>query len=70
MRPERLIVPAASARALDVPAGWAVRVTDPQGSQVGDLFCVSKADTAERFSQSRTRTYHQRVDLRPGDWLW
>jgi uncharacterized protein len=63
-------VEAASAEAFDVPAGWLVRVTDPEGSQVGDLFCVARADPAERFSQARTRVYLQRVCLRPGDRLW
>jgi uncharacterized protein len=60
----------ASARAFELPAEWALRVTDPEGSQVGDLFCVAGADTGERFSQARTRVYLGRVDLRVGDALW
>jgi uncharacterized protein YcgI (DUF1989 family) len=43
---------------------------DPQGSQVADVFCVVREDTAERFSQARTRTYLERVALRVGDALW
>jgi uncharacterized protein len=60
----------ASAQAFEVPSGWTIRVTDPEGSQVGDLFCVSWDDPSERFSQARTRVYLQRLDLRVGDALW
>jgi uncharacterized protein len=65
-----ILVGAASAEAFAVPAGWLVRVTDPEGSQVGDLFCVASGDPAERFSQARTRVYLQRVCLSAGDQLW
>jgi uncharacterized protein YcgI (DUF1989 family) len=54
----------------EVPAGATIRVTDPFGAQVGDLFCVAADDPSERLSQSRTRVYLQRVTLRPGDGLW
>jgi uncharacterized protein len=60
----------ASAHAFEVQAGSALRITDPEGSQVGDLFCVAAADAGERFSQARTRVYLQRVSLRVGDALW
>jgi uncharacterized protein YcgI (DUF1989 family) len=60
----------ASAQALEVPGGWTIRVTDPEGSQVGDLFFVTRDDPGERFSQARTRVYLQRLDLRVGDALW
>lgn len=60
----------ASAQAFELPAGWALRITDPEGSQVGDLFCVASVDVGERFSQARTRVYLERVALRVGDALW
>lgn len=66
----RLVVPPAAARAFELDAGWAIRITDPEGSQVGDLFFVARPDVAERFSQSRTRVYHERLGLRVGDGLW
>jgi uncharacterized protein YcgI (DUF1989 family) len=65
-----LRVPPAAARAFEVPAGTLVRITDPEGSQVGDLFCVARADPGERLSQARTRVYLQRLTLRPGDTVW
>jgi uncharacterized protein YcgI (DUF1989 family) len=70
VRATTITIEAASAKAFDVPAGWRFRVTDPDGCQVGDLFCVSRADPGERFSQARTRVYLQRLSLRPGDRLW
>jgi uncharacterized protein YcgI (DUF1989 family) len=59
-----------TARAFDAPAGALLRVTDPEGAQVGDLFCVARDDTRERLSQARTRVYLGRLSLRPGDALW
>jgi uncharacterized protein len=63
-------VAAASAAAFEVAAGATLRITDPEGAQVGDLFCVAASDPSERLSQSRTRVYLQRVVLRPEDVLW
>lgn len=45
-------------------------IRDPEGSQVGDLLCFARADPRERFSQSRTRVYLERLDVRPGDVLY
>lgn len=47
-----------------------MRVTDPEGSQVADLFYVAREDPGERFSQARTRVYLQRLALRVGDAAW
>ena len=63
-------VPPASAVAVEAPAGSLLRVTDPEGAQVADVFCVTLGEPAERFSQARTRTYLERVSLRVGDALW
>lgn len=60
----------ASAEAFVLPDGWSMRVSDPDGCQVGDLFCAVRDSPSERFSQARTRTYLQRTDLRVGDQLW
>lgn len=67
---EQVVVPPAAATALEVAAGSLLRVTDPEGAQVADLFCVTRSDPAERLSQARTRVYLQRLALRPGDALW
>ena len=67
---ERIVVPAATATALEAAAGSLLRVTDPEGAPVGDLFCVSRSGPTERFSQAPTRVYLQRLSLRPGDALW
>jgi uncharacterized protein len=63
-------IAAASAQAFEVPEGWTIRVTDPEGCQVGDVFFVAGHDPTERFSQARTRVYLQRLGLRVGDALW
>jgi uncharacterized protein YcgI (DUF1989 family) len=65
-----VVVGPASARAFEVERGSAVRIVDPDGCQVGDVFCVARDDPSERFSQARTRVYLQRLTLRPGDGLW
>ena len=67
---DQIEIAPASAQAFELPDGWTIRVTDAEGSQVGDLFCVARDDPAERFSQARTRVYLQRIDLRVGDALW
>jgi uncharacterized protein len=66
----RIVVGPASAEAFLVPAGWALRVSDPEGCQVGDLFVVAGDEPDERFSQARTRTYAMRTGLQVGDRLW
>jgi uncharacterized protein YcgI (DUF1989 family) len=41
-----ILVPPASAHAVELDAGWAIRITDPEGSQVGDLDHLAAALSA------------------------
>jgi uncharacterized protein YcgI (DUF1989 family) len=52
----RVVVPAASGRAVGVRRGDRVRVIDVEGGQVGDLFAFAAGDPAEHLSASHTRT--------------
>lgn len=63
-------IPPAAARGFELGAGSVLQVTDPAGSQVGDLLCFAASDIRERFSQARTRVYLERVRVRPGDALF
>jgi uncharacterized protein len=65
--PKRFTIGAASAQAFDMSEGSTLKITDPEGSQVGDLMFYVKAQPKERFSQGRTRQYLGRVKLRVGD---
>jgi uncharacterized protein YcgI (DUF1989 family) len=56
-----LPVPAFSGRALGVPADAVVRVTDPWGHQIGDLFAFVRDDPAEWLSTGATRAEHHRL---------
>jgi uncharacterized protein len=65
-----LRIPPAEARAFEVKAGSRVTVTDPEGSQVGDLLCFAVPDVRERFSQARTRVYLESLWIHPADALF
>lgn len=52
----RVVVPAASGRAVRVRRGDRVRVIDVEGGQVGDLFAFAAGDPSEHLSASHTRT--------------
>lgn len=60
-RDERVWVPAGEGRAVRVRMGTRVRVVDPQGGQVGDLFAFSAADPGERHSAGHTRAHTSRL---------
>lgn len=57
----RVDVPARQGRAVHVGAGDLVRVTTPQGAQVGDLFAFVTADPAEHLSAAHTRGHVNRL---------
>jgi uncharacterized protein YcgI (DUF1989 family) len=65
-----LRIPPAEARSFELKAGSRVTVTDPEGSQVGDLLCFALPDVRERFSQARTRVYLESLRIHPGDPLF
>jgi len=64
------IVPPMSARALGLPRGAVLRVTDVEGKQVADLVAFNARDTSEHLSQGFTRANNDRADLAVGDQLY
>ena len=63
------LIPPRQARAFRAPAGHFLRISLPEGAQVGDLNLFSAADPAERFFSGKTRALHgTHVGL--GDRLW
>jgi uncharacterized protein YcgI (DUF1989 family) len=63
----RVEVPGGEGRAILVPAGRVVRVTDVMGGQVGDLFAFNQGDPGEYASAEHTRPAIRRLFPRPGD---
>ena len=56
-----LTVPAYEGRAVSVPAGAIIRITDPRGHQIGDLFAFVRDDPSEWLSAGATRAEHTRM---------
>lgn len=63
----RVQVPARQGRAVRVAAGQHVRVSTPDGGQVGDLFAVNAADPAEYLSAAHTRGHTSTLFPAPGE---
>lgn len=66
---DKFLIPIRSAKAWKVPAGHVVRLTTPEGPQVGDLNIWSANNPRERFWASRTRQLHQ-AHVSTYDRLW
>ncbi|KAE8555987.1 hypothetical protein EYB25_000686 [Talaromyces marneffei] len=66
---ESFTIPICSGRAWKVPAGSIVRISTPEGPQVGDLNIWNLENPRERFWASRTRQLHQ-SHLSTFDRLW
>jgi hypothetical protein len=67
---DRIHVPAQSGRAFRVARGEAIRVIDPQGQQVADLFAFAidaQGDVADWLSTSQTRDIVERMFPRIGE---
>ncbi len=56
-----LTVPARGAEAFHLTAGQRMRITDPEGGQVGDLFVYRADDPAEHLSAAHTRAATARL---------
>ncbi|MFB9902838.1 DUF1989 domain-containing protein [Allokutzneria oryzae] len=57
----RVTVPAKQGRAVRARAGDLVRVSTPEGAQVGDLFAFVAGDPAEHLSAAHTRGHVNRL---------
>jgi uncharacterized protein YcgI (DUF1989 family) len=50
-----------SGKAVRVDKGYSIRLTDLQGSQIGDIFALSVEDPFEHLSPSETRSYNLKL---------
>ena len=66
---ESVRVPPRDARTIQVPAGSFLRITCPEGAQVGDLNLWNAHDPSERFFSGKTRALHG-THVTRGDQLW
>lgn len=60
-------IPAREGRAVRVPSGAAVRVTDVDGTQVADVFAFGAEDPAEHLSAQHTRAVLSRLFPQVGE---
>jgi len=67
---QRVRIPPQSGVAFHLDRGRTLRVIDPTGRQVADLYAVSRADPAEHLSGGRSIDYADRLYLSSGDVLY
>ena len=67
---QTLEVPGYSGKGIGVAVGSLIRVTDVQGTQIGDVFAVSQKEHSEFLSPSVTRAVHSRLFPKVGDVFW
>jgi uncharacterized protein YcgI (DUF1989 family) len=63
-------IPPRSGVAFELAAGDILRVTDPEGGQVGDLLAFMAGDVREVVSNGRTFDYEETIHLTAGNRLW
>jgi uncharacterized protein len=64
---ETVHIPAREGRGISIRAGDRVRVIDPEGGQVADVFAFSVVDPSEYHSAEHTRVYVGRLFPRVGE---
>ena len=64
---ESIHIPAREGRGVGIRAGDRVRVIDPEGGQVADVFAFSTEDPSEYHSAEHTRAYVSRLFPRVGE---
>ncbi|CDX12529.1 conserved hypothetical protein [Mesorhizobium sp. ORS 3324] len=65
--PDRIVVPPQCGRAFRVKAGDRIRIIDPKGSQVSDVWAFSTEGKLDWLSTSQTRDIIERLFPKPGD---
>lgn len=70
MNPALKTIPAQTGVAFALKKGERLRVTDPEGCQVSDLFCFSSADPRESLSAGRSIDYGDSIYLTAGNTLF
>lgn len=66
----RYRIPAHTGVAFLVDRGQTLRVIDPEGRQVSDLFCAVRADPRETLSSGRSLDYADKLYITTGDVLY
>ncbi len=64
---QSVTVPGYHGRAVRVSGGSTIRVTDVEGSQIGDMFAISEDDRFEYLSPAQTRNFVRRLFPSIGD---
>jgi uncharacterized protein YcgI (DUF1989 family) len=67
--PQRVDIPAKSARAVELAQGTVFRIVNTEGHQVVDTWAFATDDTAEHLSMEHSRSATYRILYRPGDTL-
>jgi uncharacterized protein YcgI (DUF1989 family) len=65
-----IIIEPRSAKAFKIKAGQRLKISDPEGEQVGDLVAFNQADQDEYISSGRSIDYASRLFLTTGDILY
>jgi uncharacterized protein YcgI (DUF1989 family) len=64
------VIPPRTGTGFSLKKGQRLRVTDIEGEQVSDFFCVLESDPSEYLSSGRTIDYLSRIRFEPGDLLY
>nr|WP_246707050.1 urea carboxylase-associated family protein [Mesorhizobium sp. NZP2077] len=65
--PRRIVVPPQSGRSIHVKRGDLIRIIDPQGQQVADLWAFATGDQLDWLSTSQTRDITEQLFPGIGD---
>ncbi len=64
------IIPAQTGTAFTLKAGQKIKIIDPSGEQVADLFCADAGNTEDSFSSGRTIDYNESIYIKPNHFLY
>lgn len=70
MKVEKISIPAQSGRGFELRKGDLLKVIDPEGEQVADLFCFDRADPRDALSSGRSIDYNDSVRFSAGHKLF
>jgi uncharacterized protein YcgI (DUF1989 family) len=67
---ERIIIEAQQGAGFELRKGDRLKIIDPEGEQVADLFCYSKKDPRDALSSGRSIAYNETLLFSKGDLLY
>ena len=70
MKTERGVIPAQSGVAFELGRGDLLKVIDPEGEQVADLFCFDRHDPRDSLSSGRSIDYNETIRFTRGHKLY